>query len=129
MSGSGTMSRRRFVQACGLGAPALNALVSGCSSMFTPVEPSITEPLACPAPRDGETFDYVVVDSGAGGGPLAANGARAGFRVLLLEAGGEDEPYEYTVPAFHARASEDPRLAWNFFVRHYADDTQQKRDD
>jgi len=34
--------------------------------------------------------DYIVIGSGATGGPLAANLARAGFRVLLLEAGGED---------------------------------------
>ncbi len=80
-----------------------------------------------PAERD-DAFDYVVVGSGAGGGPLAANLALAGFRVLLLEAGGDEEFYDYEVPAFHARASEDPRIAWNFFVRHYADDAQQNRD-
>ena len=31
-------------------------------------------------------FDYLVVGSGAGGGPLAARLARAGKRVLLIEA-------------------------------------------
>ena len=36
-----------------------------------------------------EDFDYIVVGSGAGGGPLAANLANAGFRVLLMEAGGD----------------------------------------
>ena len=65
----------------------------------------------------------------AGGAPLAANLARAGFRVLLLEAGGDEEPYNYQVPAFHPRASEDRRFAWSFFVRHYADDARQARDE
>ena len=48
--------------------------------------------------------------------------------MLLLEAGGDDDSYDYDVPAFHARASEDDRYAWNFFVRHYADDARQRRD-
>ncbi|MCB1723141.1 MAG: GMC family oxidoreductase N-terminal domain-containing protein [Chromatiaceae bacterium] len=86
------------------------------------------ERFACAA-GDDDAFDYIVVGSGAGGGPLAANLARTGFRVLLLEAGGDEDSYDYQVPAFHARASEDPRYAWNFFVRHYADDDRQRRDD
>ncbi|MDN5934622.1 MAG: GMC family oxidoreductase N-terminal domain-containing protein [Nitrosospira sp.] len=76
----------------------------------------------------GNKFDYVVIGSGAGGGPLACNLARKGFRVLLLEAGGEDDPCEYYVPAFHAHASEHEALRWDFFVRHYADDGRQKLD-
>lgn len=73
-------------------------------------------------------FDYVVVGSGAGGGTVAPNLAKAGYRVLLLEAGGEDEPWNYQVPVFHPNASEDESLRWDFFVRHYADDAQCKRD-
>ena len=89
---------------------------------------SSSEALSCP-PADGDpAFDYVVVGSGAGGGPLAANLALAGFKVLLLEAGGDESPYEYSVPAFHARASEDKRFAWNFFVRHYGDEARQQCD-
>jgi choline dehydrogenase len=33
--------------------------------------------------------DFVIVGSGAGGGPLAANLALAGFSVLLIDAGGD----------------------------------------
>src|SRR5258708_25755464 len=74
-------------------------------------------------------FEYIVVGSGAGGGPLAANLARGGHSVLLLEAGGEDEGDTYSVPAFHAMASEDPLMSWNYFVRHYEDDDRQRRGD
>jgi choline dehydrogenase len=74
------------------------------------------------------TYDYIVVGSGAGGGPLAANLAEAGHRVLVLEAGGEDENLDYQVPAFHPNASEDEATSWEFFVRHYEDLAQQQKD-
>jgi choline dehydrogenase len=75
-----------------------------------------------------EEYDYVIVGSGAGGGPLAANLARAGFRVLILEAGGNDEPVDYQVPAFHALSTENNDLAWKFYVEHYKNEDDQKRD-
>ncbi|KAH7067606.1 glucose-methanol-choline oxidoreductase-like protein [Paraphoma chrysanthemicola] len=74
-------------------------------------------------------YEYVVVGSGAGGGPLAARLALAGHKTLLIEAGDDQGAnINYTVPAYNARVSEDPNLAWNFFVRHYADDSRQARD-
>lgn len=75
-----------------------------------------------------EKFDYVVIGSGAGGGPVACKLALAGFRVLLLEAGGDDEPCDYRVPAFHARASENEALRWDYFVHHYGDKVRQEYD-
>jgi choline dehydrogenase len=73
--------------------------------------------------------EFIVVGSGAGGGPLAANLAKAGFTVLLLEAGDDDgDDYNCQVPCFHAFASEDERLRWDFFVRHYESDERQRRD-
>src|ERR1700704_5220744 len=72
--------------------------------------------------------DYIVVGSGAGGGPLAANLARAGRTVLLLEGGSEAQPLTYDVPAFHAFATEDTELCWNYYERHYSDDARQARD-
>ena len=53
-------------------------------------------------------YEYIVVGSGAGGGPVAVNLARAGASVLVLEAGGapEGDEYECNVPAFHTLASE-----------------------
>ena len=69
--------------------------------------------------------DFAVIGSGAGGGPLAARLAEAGFDVVLLEAGSdplaegaEGFPEHYAVPAFHALASENPAMRWDYFVRH-----------
>jgi choline dehydrogenase len=74
-------------------------------------------------------YEYIVVGSGAGGGPLAARLALAGHKTLLIEAGDDQGAnVNYTVPAYNAKVSEDEKLAWNFFVRHYADDERQARD-
>lgn len=74
-------------------------------------------------------YEYIVVGSGAGGGPLAANLARQGHAVLLLEAG-EDRggSLNYQVPAWHTKSTEDKSMQWDYFVRHYDDDAQQKKD-
>jgi choline dehydrogenase len=92
------------------------------------------------APADCE---YIVVGSGAGGGTVAARLAEAGRSVILLEAGGDPHelsggdsivegqdrlPADYDVPAFHAFASENSAMKWDFFVRHYDDDGEQRRD-
>ena len=79
-------------------------------------------------------FDFIIVGSGAGGGPLAANLAKSGFTVLLLEAGGDScSEYEtgrlmYEVPIFHGLSTEYAECAWDFFVRHYTDTEKQRRD-
>ncbi|KAK4861667.1 hypothetical protein LT330_003702 [Penicillium expansum] len=74
-------------------------------------------------------YEYIVVGSGAGGGPLAARLALAGHSTLLIEAGDDQGAnLNYTVPAFSAKASEDEALAWNFYVKHYTDESRQKLD-
>jgi choline dehydrogenase len=74
-------------------------------------------------------YEFVVIGSGAGGGPLAARLALAGHKTLLLEAGDDQGAnLNYTVPSYNAKVSEDERVAWNFFARHYADEERQARD-
>jgi choline dehydrogenase len=90
-----------------------------------------------------DTYEYIVVGSGAGGGTLAARLAEAGRHVLLLEAGGDPRrlsgtndyqpginrlPDDYDVPSFHGFASENDAMRWDFFVRHYADEARQAKD-
>jgi choline dehydrogenase len=73
-------------------------------------------------------FDYIIVGSGAGGGTLAARLAEKGCKVLLLEAGGEEQPYNYEVPVFHANATEDEEMRLDHYVRHYEDEARQEKD-
>ena len=48
--------------------------------------------------------------------------------MLLLEAGGEEEPWNYRVPVFHGRATEDEDLRLDHYVRHYEDEARQEQD-
>jgi choline dehydrogenase len=82
-------------------------------------------------------YDFIVVGSGAGGGPLACNLASApeGYRVALLEAGTDPARladsktfYNYSVPGLHTRATEDPTISWEFFVQHYEKKERQSKD-
>ncbi|MDR3100062.1 MAG: GMC family oxidoreductase N-terminal domain-containing protein [Paraburkholderia sp.] len=109
------------------------------------------DPLSKASDPQTTPFDYVIVGSGAGGGPLAARLALNGRRVLLIEAGNDpavaqpDAPAQpmtrgapdvaqqqmrqvYAVPAFHASATEDPDMSWEFSVRHYTDTARQQTD-
>lgn len=87
-----------------------------------------------PAPKPGtgglpDSFEYIVIGSGAGGGPVAANLAKAGRRVLVLEAGGTgDNPqsrFKYAVPGANART--DPELGWAYWVNSRRGQAERER--
>ena len=75
------------------------------------------------------TYEYIVVGSGAGGGPLASRLALAGFKVLLIEAG-DDQGFSIPqeVPGLNLQASEYEPMSWGFFVNHYQDLARQEKD-
>ncbi|ORY64307.1 uncharacterized protein BCR38DRAFT_434732 [Pseudomassariella vexata] len=74
-------------------------------------------------------YEYIVVGSGPGGGPLAANLAMAGFKVLLIDAGSDHgTATEEAVPALHFLSSEFEETSWSYFTNHYSSFDQQKKD-
>jgi choline dehydrogenase len=76
-----------------------------------------------------EDYEYVVVGSGAGGAPLAARLAIAGYKVLLLEAGDDQtNSTQYNVPALHSVAAEYEPMRWDYFVKHFDDEEEMRKD-
>lgn len=74
-------------------------------------------------------YDYVVVGSGPGGGPLASRLAIAGHKVLLIDAGGDyGDDLEVQVPALQLSATEYQPIRWDYFVNHYQDVARQAQD-
>ncbi len=96
----GSLSRRDFIKSSG-----------------TVLASAFTGGLASIGVAEDQVYQYIVVGSGAGGGPVAVNLARAGKRVLLLEAGDSSENQNYRIPAFWGASTEDPAYSWNFFGR------------
>src|SRR5688572_17990554 len=104
-----SFARRLFLKLLGSTAAAS----AGCSDS-TPASDS--------GNLEEDEFEYIVIGSGAGGGPLASNLARQGHKVLLLEAGGDHgDSTNYQVPGFHPKSTEDPSMRWDYFVKHYDD--------
>ncbi|KAI1106463.1 putative GMC oxidoreductase [Jackrogersella minutella] len=72
------------------------------------------------------TYDYIVVGSGPGGAPLAANLARAGYPTLLLEAGDDlGNNKNYSEMANFNLAANDEKSRWDFFVKHSSDEERE----
>ncbi|KAF8853776.1 FAD/NAD(P)-binding domain-containing protein [Acephala macrosclerotiorum] len=82
---------------------------------------SLVSYLALPAVTiAANVYDYLVVGSAPGGAPVAANLAKVGASVLLLEAG-DDQGVDRNVniSAWAGMANNDP-LRWDFFVKYHS---------
>jgi choline dehydrogenase len=98
------------------------------SSLAAAIAAIASTAIAAPA-ASNLTYEYIVVGSGAGGGPLACRLARANHSVLLIESGDDQgSNYNYSVPGFQAAVTQDPHIRWDFFVNHYADQARAQRD-
>lgn len=134
-----TSSSPRFLSRPILSRPILSRPILALGSLVAvacgspPAESGDGETVCAGAKCDDvdaeDRFEFVIVGSGAGGGPLAANLARNGHSVLLLEAGQDvGDKLVYQVPAYHGRSTEDPDMRWDYFVKHYGDDERALRD-
>ncbi len=109
------MNRRKFVQQTATGVLGA-ATLAGCSTFSKLVD---SRGPAQASVNESNKYDFIIVGSGAGGGPLAAGLARAGYSVFLLEAGSKDQTMLSRIPVAHAKASEHDDIAWRFFVDRY----------
>ncbi|KAI0448518.1 choline dehydrogenase [Xylaria acuta] len=83
-------------------------------------------PIAKPAQAE---YEYIIVGSGPGGAPLAANLAIAGHNVLLIDAGGDyGHLREVEAPAIANPSSERNEVSWGFFTHHYENETIALKD-
>lgn len=117
------MNRRNFVKASAATAIA-GATLTSCTN-FSKRNPSALSEHGWTI-NESDKFDFIIVGSGAGGGPLAAGLAKEGFTVLLLEAGGSQTNKISETPVFHAKASDDSLLNWSYFVQRYAKEEKFK---
>ena len=61
-----------------------------------------------------DEYDFIVVGSGAGGGPLACRLAEANFKTLLIEAGNDQgDNVNTSIPAFQGVVAQDPKVRWD----------------
>jgi choline dehydrogenase len=93
-------------------------------ALASPLHPRCTSPQH--AANETNTYDYIVTGSGPGGGTIAANLARAGYSVLLVEAG-DDQSADIRTQILSLNSFGNPGVAWHFFVRHSDNEERTKR--
>ncbi|KAL1704681.1 hypothetical protein EV121DRAFT_291132 [Schizophyllum commune] len=81
----------------------------------------------CPGNSSAE-YDYIVVGSGAGGGPVAARLAETGFKVLVVDVGHDVHNYNATLPNYLGRVIEDPQLELGYTLDEYPKDFKYTQD-
>ncbi|KZL78185.1 choline dehydrogenase [Colletotrichum tofieldiae] len=74
---------------------------------------------SAPSQAAADEYDYIVIGSGPGGGPVAVNLAKAGYSVLILEAGDSS--------VASGGGQYPPSITWDFFVKHYEEDERNKK--
>ena len=69
-----------------------------------------------------DEYDFIVVGSGAGGGPLACRLAEANFKTLLIEAGNDQgDNVNTSIPAFQGVVAQDPKVRWDVSLHNQTD--------
>lgn len=91
---------------------------SGILALLLVASPTVAAPAARQEASD--EYDYIVIGSGPGGGPLAVNLAKAGHSVLLLEAGDTSSGGSGEYPV---------EITWDFFVKHFEEEEKNKAND
>ncbi|OHW98423.1 choline dehydrogenase [Colletotrichum incanum] len=86
---------------------------------YVTMEPQGCLGLSAPAQSAADGYDYIVIGSGPGGGLIAVNLAKAGYSVLILEAGDSS--------VASGGGQYPPSITWDFFVKHYEEDERNKK--
>ena len=101
------------------------------ATLFSLLVLSIQSAIAVPTSSNSTElqYEYIIVGSGAGGGPLACRLAKANHSVLLIEAGNDQHGnINVSVPGYYGVVAQDPKVRWDMFVNHYQDQERAMRD-
>ncbi|OAL06565.1 alcohol oxidase [Phaeosphaeriaceae sp. SRC1lsM3a] len=93
-------------------------------ALASPLNSRCTSPQS--AATEANTYDYIVSGSGPGGGTIAVNLARAGYSVLLIEAGDNDSS-DIRTQILALNSFSNDKVTWHYFVKHSDDEERTKR--